>query len=318
MPWRSAAWASHGARVPSRSHRRGARGPGPGLGHERPGPGHIAPGLVQRQRGVHAPHGHEAARLPAGLDVPGQLPQALHARAQPRLQLPRHLREGPHSRPHRLESPLESGSSSPGLVEGAHALATRVQGCQQRDGRQLARGLLVLALRQRVQPVARTGREVVEAQRHAEGEVVHAAQHHVARREVPLRRRPFHLVELLLVGRWELASLPGVVRVPGILLLLVGEQVGWRRGPLPAARSPPLEVPVRTSRELQAPRLQLRSGPGHAAPACSPAACPGPARRESPAAHRRRPSRGGSGRTPRHGRRHTSRWPGGGRRGACG
>ena len=58
---------------------RRALGLGERPGHEGPGLGHVASGLAQGQRRVHTSHGDEASRLPAGSDVPRQLPQTLRA-----------------------------------------------------------------------------------------------------------------------------------------------------------------------------------------------------------------------------------------------
>jgi len=112
--------------------------------------------------------------------------------------------------------------------------------------------------------MARPRQQPVEAQRHAEGQVVKAAQRHVVWRVVPLHPPPLHLIQGLLVGRWQLVSYDGEVESPcPIAHLGAGERVGASAGETPA-QILPFKVPVRTRRGFQASRLQCHAEGGHA------------------------------------------------------
>ena len=179
---------------------------------------------------------------------PESLPQPLHQPLQCRHVQRRHL---------------ESPPSARGIGEGAQALATGVEAHQQRSRGQLARGLLVAALGQRVSPVARSRHQVVEAQRHAKREVVKAAQDHAAGREDRVHLRPLHLVEGVLVGGRQLPSPRGEVQVARpVAHGTAGEGV-----PGSAAQAPEriarLLGPVRKVRELHAPQAQFLAHRAH-------------------------------------------------------
>ncbi|EAU62314.1 hypothetical protein STIAU_1363 [Stigmatella aurantiaca DW4/3-1] len=164
----------------------------------------VASRLVKRQRARFAPLRHQAGRLPALLEVAGQLPH--HALPDSRLQSLQHRLQRLYAGHHRPEpSPLPPGEAR--FPKGTRPLASRVQAHHEGRGRQLPRGLLVLPLGQRGPALRRPRRQVVEAQRHPEGEGVKGRQGHVARRESPQVLGPLHLPVRLPVQRGQLLGL---------------------------------------------------------------------------------------------------------------
>ncbi|QAT88245.1 hypothetical protein EJ065_6720 [Corallococcus coralloides] len=99
--------------------------------------------------------------------------------------------------------------------------------------------------------------QVVEAQRHPEGEVVEGRQGHVGWREGPQVLRLLHLLVRGAVGRWEPRGQRGCVHAPAS----TDEGNGGRhvvRGPSQPARDVArAEVPLREVGQGQAPLLQL-------------------------------------------------------------